>query len=441
MFYTFTMANIVTLVGRPNVGKSTLFNRLVQAQKAITSSIPGTTRDRYYDVAEWSGHEFTVIDTGGYLPHSTDIFAQEIREQVQLAIGEASLVLFLVDCKQGLTPPDQDIASILRKSGKSVIVVVNKADSPKIEEGITEFYALGFDQLYSISATHGTGTGDLLDGVVATFNKTHAPDAFAGMPKIAIIGKPNVGKSTFLNALLNQNRSIVTPIAHTTRSPVHTYYDLYGKKLILVDTAGMRKRTQIKEGIEFYSVMRALKAIQQTDVCLLVLSAESGLTQQDKQIIDQAWIYKKGVMIVVNKWDVMSKAHKVQLAYKKDLLRELGNRDHLPILFTSGLYKKRIYQTLTKALELYEDRIKKIATARLNKTMLRVIETSPPPASKGRIVTIKYVTQIPTHTPSFAFFCNFPQCLPTVYKKYLENQLRKHFGFQGIPITIVFKKK
>lgn len=435
------MENIVALVGRPNVGKSTLFNRFVEAKKAIISHTEGTTRDRHYDVAEWCGHNFTLIDTGGYIANSEDLFAGQVAGQVEIAIQEASVVLLVVDCKQGLIALDKDVARILRKSGKPVLVVANKADNPKLTAFATDFYALGFDELYTISATHGTGTGDLLDGVIAHFDKPSTSPLPSDIPKIAIIGRPNVGKSTFLNALLNQKRSIVTPIAHTTRSPIHSYYNLYGKRLMLIDTAGMRRKAQIKENLEFYSVMRTLRAIQQADVCTVLISAEDGLTNQDQQIIDLAYTYKKGLVILVNKWDLISKDHDTFLTYRKNLLKQLGNRQNLPILFTSGLKKQHIYQTLEKALQVYENRAKRIPTPELNNVMLRSINHFLPPVTKSKIVKIKYITQLPTTTPTFAFFCNLPQYLPNSYKKYLENQLQKHFDFQGVPISMVFKKK
>lgn len=435
------MENIVALVGRPNVGKSTLFNRFIQTKKAIISHTEGTTRDRHYGVAEWCGGYFTLIDTGGYVANSEDIFAQQVAAQVGVAIQEASVMLLVVDCKQGLVGLDRDVARVLRRSGKPVLVVANKADNPRLTAYATEFYALGFDTLYTVSATHGTGTGDLLDAVIAHFDKPSTISSSSEIPKIAIIGRPNVGKSTFLNALLNQERSVVTPIAHTTRSPIHSYYNLYGKRLMLVDTAGMRRKAQVKEALEFYSVMRTLKAMHQADVCTLLINAEDGLTNQDQQIIDLVYAYKKGLVILVNKWDLITKDHKVFLSYRKDLLKQLGNRQDIPILFTSGLNKKNIYQGLEKALQVYENRAKRIPTAELNNVVLKAISQFLPPVTKNKIVKIKYITQLPTTTPTFAFFCNLPQYLPNAYKQYLENQLQKHFNFQGVPITMVFKKK
>ncbi|MEM7173765.1 MAG: ribosome biogenesis GTPase Der [Bacteroidota bacterium] len=438
------MKNTVAIIGRPNVGKSTLFNRLVESKKAITSHREGTTRDRHYGVVDWCGRYFSVVDTGGYMSESEDEFAQQVGKQIQMAIEEAAVVLFMVDCQQGLRSVDKEVASLLRKSGKPILLVANKADNPSLDMQANEFYSLGFETIYRISATHGTGTGDLLDAVVeelgsesTDFSKEELED----IPKVAIIGKPNVGKSTLLNAFLNAERSIVSSKPHTTRSTIHSYYNLFGKKLIFIDTAGIRKKSQVKDSIEFYSMMRTLKAIGEADVCMLVLDAEKGLTDSDQQTINLVYEYKKGVVILINKWDIMLDRGVSAMAYKENIIKQLGNKPHIPILFASGLRRKKLYSTILHSLQVYEYMQKRIPTTVVNVVMLQAIEDVPPPVVKGKSVKIKYVTQLPTRTPTFAFFCNLPQYITPAYKRYLENKIQKHFVFKGTPITLLFKKK
>eukprot|EP01132_Coremiostelium_polycephalum_P000225 gene225-299_t len=426
------MANIVAIVGRPNVGKSTLFNRLVEDRKAIMSSESGTTRDRHYGYATWNGKNFTVIDTGGYVQDSADVFEESICQQVKIAIDEASVVLLLVDCQVGITSMDQAVAQILRGASKPVILVANKADNVNTSFAANEFYALGLGTPCPISAASGTGTGELLDEVVAHCQQEAEEEN--ELPKIAIIGRPNVGKSSLLNALLGEERSIVTPIAGTTRDAIDTTYNLYGKKFILTDTAGIRKKSKVKEDIEFYATLRSIKALQDADVCIVMIDATAGLEAQDASLLSLAYRYKKGMVLLVNKWDLVEKDHTTHMQYTKQLQKQLGDLSHVPILFISALQKQRIFQAVEKALEVYENKTQKIATATLNQIMLPLIERYPPPAVKGKYIRIKYIARLPTYTPVIAFFCNLPQYISATYKKYLENQLRKNFPLDGVPI-------
>jgi GTPase len=434
------MANIVAIVGRPNVGKSTLFNRLVEQRKAIMDNESGITRDRHYGYAEWTDKHFTVIDTGGYVQGSNDIFESAIRQQVQIAIDEASVILFLVDCKDGLTGLDKAFAAVLRAACKPVLVVANKADNVPTALMMHDFYPLGMGTPYPISAASGTGTGELLDEVIQHFQDKD-PIVEESLPKVAILGRPNVGKSSFLNVLLGEMRSIVTPLAGTTRDAIDTTYKLYGKQMVLTDTAGIRKKAKVKENIEFYSVIRAIGALQEADVCIIMLDATQGLESQDINLISLAHRYKKGLVILVNKWDLMQKDSHTAEAYKKELFKKLVPLDYMPVVFISTVKKQRIYQAIEKTLQVYESRKKKIATPALNKVMLAAIERYNPPAVKGKYVKIKYITQLPTYTPVFAFFCNLPQYIKPPYKSYLENQLRSHFDLEGVPIKLVFRKK
>lgn len=434
------MANIVAIVGRPNVGKSTLFNRLVEQRKAIMDNKSGITRDRHYGYATWSGKYFTVIDTGGYVQGSNDIFESAIRKQIQIAIEEASVILFLVDCKDGLTGLDKDFAAVLRTICKPVLLVANKADNVSNTLMMYDFYPLGMGTPYSISAASGTGTGELLDEVIQNLQEKK-PAEHASLPRVAILGRPNVGKSSLLNVLLGEMRSIVTPLAGTTRDVVDTTYKLYGKQIILTDTAGIRKKAKVKDNIEFYSVIRAISALQEADVCIIMLDATQGLEGQDVNLISLAHRYKKGLVILVNKWDLIQKNNHTADTYRKELLKKLVPLDYMPILFTSTVRKQRLYQAIETALQVDENRKKKISTAALNKTMLTAIERYPPPAVKGKYIKIKYVTQLPTQTPVFAFFCNLPQYVKPPYRRYLENQLRSHFTLDGVPIKLVFRKK
>ena len=434
------MANIVAIVGRPNVGKSTLFNRLVEQRKAIMDNESGITRDRHYGYAEWTDKHFTVIDTGGFVQESNDVFESAIRQQVQIAIDEASVILFLVDCKDGLTGLDKDFATVLRAARKPILVVANKADNVSTTLMIHDFYPLGMGAPYPISAVSGAGTGELLDATIQHF-KDKVSTEKESLPKVAILGRPNVGKSSFVNVLLGENRNIVTPLAGTTRDAIDTTYKLYGKQIILTDTAGIRRKTKVKDNIEFYSVIRAISALQEADVCIIMLDATKGLEGQDINLISLAHRYKKGLVILVNKWDLIQKDYHTAEAYKKELLKKLAPLNYIPVLLTSTVKKQRIYQAIEKTMEVYESRKNKISTAALNKVMLAVIERYNPPAVKGKYVKIKYITQLPTYTPVFAFFCNLPQYIKPPYKRYLENQLRSHFNLEGVPITLVFRKK
>lgn len=434
------MANVVAIVGRPNVGKSTLFNRLVEQRKAIVASQSGITRDRHYGYAVWNGKHFTVIDTGGYVQGSGDIFERAIYQQAAIGMEEASAILFMVDCQAGLTALDKELAATLRAARKPILLVANKADNVASELMVHDFYGLGMGSPYPISAASGTGTGELLDELIR-----HCPDSIqeqeVTVPRIAILGRPNVGKSSLLNVLLGQERSIVTPQAGTTRDAIDTAYKLYGKHFVLTDTAGIRKKAKVKERIEFYSVIRALKALQEADVCLVVIDAEQGLQAQDINLIALAHRYKKGIVILVNKWDLITKDHYTAEAYRKEIVQKLAPLQYIPVIFTSAVKKQRIYQAVEEALVVYAHRKQRIATAVLNKVILPVIERYPPPAARGKHVKIKYVTQLPTYTPVFAFFCNFPQYIQPAYKGYLEKQLRSHFSLQGVPIQLVFRKK
>lgn len=433
------MGNIVAIVGRPNVGKSTLFNRIVEERKAIMASESGTTRDRHYGHGIWNGKNFTIIDTGGYLQNSDDVFEQNICQQVQIAVDEATVVLLMVDCEVGLTALDAEIAQVLRRSTKPIMVVANKADDAIKSLMANEFYNLGFGESYPVAAISGMGTGDLLDKLVSYFNEDD--EVASTLPKIAIIGKPNVGKSSLLNALLGEERSIVTPIAGTTRDSIDTVYNLFGKQLILTDTAGIRKKAKLKTNIEFYSTLRSIKALEESDVCMVMIDAENGLEGQDLALLSLAHRYKKGIVLLVNKWDLVQKNTHTSAEYKKQIQNQLGLLSYIPVIFISALNKQRIYQVLEKALEVYTNRIQKLSTSALNKIMLPVIERYPPPALKGKYIKIKYVTKLPTHTPVIAFFCNLPQYIQPAYQRYLENQLRKNFSLEGVPVQLVFRQK
>ena len=402
---------------------------------------PGVTRDRHYGYGEWTGKHFTVIDTGGYVEGSDDVFEEAIRKQVKLAVDEASVILFMVDAKEGLTGLDQDFANVVRQSNKPVYVVANKADTSQSAYTTGEFYALGLGEVYSVSSSNGSGTGDLLDQVVSHFEEEGQEDPEAGIPRIAVLGRPNVGKSSFLNVLLGDERSIVTDIAGTTRDSINTRYKMFGKDFILTDTAGLRKRSRSKDDIEFYSVIRSIQALQDSDVCIIMLDAERGFEGQDMSIISLAHRYNKGVVLLVNKWDLVEKDSKTAKTFEDKIKEELGPLDYIPIMFISVLKKQRIFQAIEKAVEVYENKYKKISTSTLNDVMLKEIENYPPPAIKGKHIKIKYITQLPGHTPTFAFFCNLPQYIKAPYERYLENKMRQHFGFTGVPIRLFFRKK
>ncbi len=436
------MANIVAIVGRPNVGKSTFFNRLIEKRQAIMDNMPGVTRDRHYGYAEWCGKFFTVIDTGGFVTGSEDKFESEIRKQIQLAIDEASAVIFMVDIKDGLTGFDKDFANILRASNKPVFIAANKTDTPDKSLLSTEFYALGLDaEIFPISAENGSGTGELLDALIETFPSEGVEDPDAGIPRITIVGRPNVGKSSLLNALLGTDRSIVTDEAGTTRDAIHSYYKMYGKNFILVDTAGVRKKGKVKDDVEFYSVLRSLRALEESDVCIVVIDAERGLESQDVNLISLAQRQGKGMVIMVNKWDLIEKDSKTADKYKKQMLEKLAPIDYIPIIFASVLTKQRIFQVIEKAVEVFENKTKKVSTSQLNEVMLREIEHYPPPSMKGKHIQIKYITQVKARFPSFAFFCNLPQYIQGSYERFLENKLREHFSFEGVPVRLIFRKK
>ncbi|MBC6367623.1 ribosome biogenesis GTPase Der [Algoriphagus sp. AK58] len=437
------MANIVAIVGRPNVGKSTLFNRLVEERKAIEDNMSGVTRDRHYGHAQWSGKFFSVIDTGGYVTGSDDIFEAEIRKQVKLAIEEADVILFVVDCHDGLTDLDSEFANELRGTKKPLYIVANKADNQEKSLMANEFYSMGLSdfEIFPIAAVSGSGTGDLLDAVITHFKDDGEEDPDAGVPKISILGRPNVGKSSFLNALLGQERSIVTDEAGTTRDAIHTRYKFFGKDFIITDTAGIRKKGKVKEDIEFYSVMRSLRTLEESDVVIVMVDATRGLEAQDINLIGLAIKNNKGVMIMVNKWDLIEKDHKTMNKIKDEMLERLGEHKWIPIIFTSVVEKQRIFQAIELAVKVFENKTRRIPTSKLNDVMLQEIEKYPPPAWKGKYIKIKYVTQLPTKNPVFAFFCNLPQYIKDPYTRYLENRLRENFDFEGVPVKIVYKNK
>lgn len=435
------MANIVAIVGRPNVGKSTFFNRMTEKREAIMDNMPGVTRDRHYGYAEWCGKYFTIIDTGGYVSGSEDKFESQIRTQVKVAIDEASAIIFMVDCKDGLTGFDKEFANILRTSKKPIFVAANKADTPDKTFLAAEFYELSLGEVYPISSENGGGTGELLDELVKIFPNEGVEDPDAGIPKIAILGRPNVGKSSFLNALLGTERSIVTDEAGTTRDAIHSYYKMYGNNFILIDTAGVRKKSKVKEDIEFYAVLRSLRALEESDVCIIVIDAERGLEAQDVNLVNLAERQGKGIVIMVNKWDLIEKDNKTSDKFKKDILESLAPIDYLPIVFASVLTKQRIFQVIEKTVLVFENKTKKIPTSKLNDVMLPEIESHPPPSVKGKHIQIKYITQVIARFPSFVFFCNLPQYIQPSYERFLENKMRENFDFEGVPLRLIFRKK
>jgi len=434
------MSNIVAIVGRPNVGKSTLFNRLTESKQAIVDEQEGVTRDRHYGKSEWNGVEFSVIDTGGYVVNSEDVFEDEIRKQVILAIEESDAILFLVDVMSGITDLDEGIARILRKTKKSIYLVINKVDNPQRGYEAHEFHRLGMGDIYPISSINGSGTGEILDVLVQNFTKPSS-SALDDLPKFTIIGRPNVGKSSLANALLGEERNIVTPVSGTTRDSIYTRYRKYNYDFYLVDTAGLRKKGKVSEDIEFYSVMRSIRAIENADVCLVLIDATRGIEAQDVNIISLVKRNRKGVVLLVNKWDLIEKETKTTLAFQEIIMERIAPFRDVPIIFTSAITKQRIHKVLEVAIEVYENRNRKIPTSQLNKIMLECIEKYPPPAVKGKYVRIKFVTQLPTHAPSFAFFCNLPQYVKESYSRFLENRLRENFTFTGVPIQIFLRKK
>ena len=436
------MGNIVAIVGRPNVGKSTLFNRLIGSRKAIVKETSGVTRDRHYGKTIWNGKEFSVIDTGGYVKGSDDVFEEEIRKQVMIAIEEANVIVFMVDVEAGITDLDETVANVLRRTKKPVILVANKVDNTERTMDIYEFYNLGLGDVYGISSINGSGTGDLLDEIVKNFEVDTEEEEESEIPRIAIVGKPNVGKSSLINALLGKERNIVTDISGTTRDSIDTHYTAFGFDMILVDTAGIRKKSKVHEDIEFYSVMRSIRTIENSDVCIFMVDATEGIQKQDLAIFGVIEKNKKGIVVLVNKWDLIeNKQTNTVKEYEEKIKSELAPFTDLPIIFTSTINKQRIHKALEKAIEVYENRKTKIPTSVLNEVMLDIIERYPPPSHKGKYIRIKYVTQLPTYSPSFVFFCNLPQYIKDSYERFLENQLRKHFNFTGVPIRIFFRKK
>lgn len=433
----------VAIVGRPNVGKSTFFNRLLEQRKAIVDDVSGVTRDRQYGVADWNGKSFNIIDTGGFVPQSEDVFEKEIGKQVMIAVEEANALLFMVDAATGITDLDESMADVLRRTAKPVFLVVNKVDNHERLLEATEFYGLGFDNIFFLSSMSGSGTGELLDAVAALITEEQVAEvqAEAALPKFSIIGQPNVGKSSLLNALIGQERTIVSDIAGTTRDTIHTHYNLFQKEFILIDTAGIRRKTKVHEDLEFYSVIRAIKAMDEADVCLLVLDAEKGITAQDLNIFSLAVKKGKGIVLLVNKWDTMEKATNTARDYENELKKRIAPFSDVPILFISALEKVRIHKAIEVALDVYESKQRKIPTSELNDVMLKAIAAYQPPVVRGNPIRIKYVTQLPTHVPSFAFFCNYPDDVKQPYKNYLENQLRQNFKFTGVPVRLFFRKK
>ncbi|SFB89374.1 GTP-binding protein [Zunongwangia mangrovi] len=434
------MSGIVAIVGRPNVGKSTFFNRLIQRREAIVDSVSGVTRDRHYGKSDWNGRKFSLIDTGGYVIGSDDVFESEIDKQVELAIDEADVIIFMVDVESGITPMDEDVAILLRKVNKPVFLAVNKVDNNKRLENAVEFYALGLGDYFPIASTNGSGTGDLLDAVIESLpEETYKEES--ELPRFAVVGRPNAGKSSFINALIGEERYIVTDIAGTTRDSIDTKYNRFGFEFNLVDTAGIRRKSRVKEDLEFYSVMRSVRAIENADVCLLVLDANRGFDGQVQNIFWLAQRNRKGIVILVNKWDLVEKETNTMKTYEQMIRREIEPFTDVPIIFMSVLNKQRIYKAIETAVKVYENRSKKVKTRELNDIMLPIIENNPPPAYKGKFVKIKFCTQLPTPQPQFAFFCNLPQYVRDPYKRYIENKLREEFDFKGVPIAVYFRKK
>lgn len=436
------MNNIVAIVGRPNVGKSTFFNRLIQRREAIVDSVSGVTRDRNYGKSEWNGKEFSVIDTGGYIKGSEDIFEAEIRRQVELAIDESDVIVFVVDVEEGITPMDEEVAKLLRKVTKPVLLAVNKVDNAMREKDAVEFYNLGLGEYYTIAGMNGSGTGELLDALVDLLPEAVAPDENAeALPRFAVVGRPNAGKSSFINALIGEDRYIVTDIAGTTRDAIDTKYNRFGFEFNLVDTAGIRRKAKVKEDLEFYSVMRSVRAIEHSDICILVIDATRGFEGQDQSIFWLAEKNRKGVVILVNKWDLVEKDTMSTRDYERKIREELQPFTDVPILFVSALTKQRLLKALETSVEVFENRKQRISTSKLNETMLPIIENMPPPALKGKYVKIKFCMQLPTPTPQFVFFCNLPQYVKDPYKRFLENKMREIYNFEGVPIDIYFRQK
>ena len=433
------MSNIIAIVGRPNVGKSTLFNRLIQRREAIVDSVSGVTRDRHYGKGDWNGKEFSVIDTGGYVVGSDDVFESEIDHQVELAIDEADVILFMVDVDSGITSMDSEISDLLRKVDKPVFLVVNKVDNSSRINDINEFYSLGFQELYPIASSNGFGTGELLDDVVKLFKDEN--EVLDDVPRFAVVGRPNAGKSSFINALIGENRNIVTEIAGTTRDSINTRYNRFGFEFDLVDTAGIRKKSKVKENLEFYSVMRSVRAIENSDVCIILFDISRGFDTQVKNIFWLCERNKKGIVLIANKWDLIEKSTNSTKQYENIIKKEIEPFTDVNIIFVSTVNKQRIHKAIETAVKVFKGRSEKIKTRKLNDTLLPIIAKYPPPAIKGKYVKIKYITQLPTIHPQFAFFCNLPQYVKEPYKRFLENKIRENFDFTGVPVTIFLRKK
>jgi GTP-binding protein len=434
------LGNIIAIVGRPNVGKSTLFNRLTENRSAIVDSVSGVTRDRLYGLAEWSGHKFSVIDTGGYIIGSDDVFESEIRKQVDIAIEEASLIMFVVDADEGTTGMDEEVAGLLRRNKKPVMVVANKVDNALRQTQSAEFYGLGLGEVFNISANNGSGTGELLDAMLELL-PDEVEEEELNIPKIAVIGRPNAGKSSFINSIIGVERNIVTEIAGTTRDAINTRYNLFGKDFILIDTAGIRKKSKVHENLEFYSVLRSVRAIEDADICLLLVDAERGFEGQDLAVFSLAERNRKGIVVLVNKWDLMEKETNTAKAFKEMIQSRIAPFTDIPVIFMSVLTKQRIFKAVEEAVAVFDRRAQRITTSKLNELMLPIIEAYPPPALKGKLVKIKFCTQLPTKSPAFAFFANLPQYVKDPYKRFLENKLRENFNFTGVPIEIYMRKK
>lgn len=434
------MPNIVAIVGRPNVGKSTFFNRLIEKREAIVDSVSGVTRDRHYGKSDWNGCDFSVIDTGGYVIGSEDVFEVEIDKQVKLAIDEADVILFMVDAKSGVTPMDQEVAKLLRRFQKPVLLAVNKVDNSKLRAEAVEFYGLGLGEYFPIASVSGSGTGELLDALVDAFPIREKKEE-KELPRFAVVGRPNAGKSSFINTLIGEERYIVTDIAGTTRDSSDTAYKRFGFEFNLVDTAGIRRKSKVKENLEFYSVMRSIRAIEYADVCLLIVDATRGFDKQVQNIFWLAQRNDKGIVVLINKWDLVNKETNTLKKMKAEIEQEMAPFTNVPVVFISVKDKQRIYKAMETAVEVYKNRSQKIKTRKLNDVLLPIIKNNPVPAYKGKYVKIKFITQLPTSTPKFAFFCNLPQYVKEPYKRFLENQLRKNFDFSGVPITIYMRKK
>ncbi len=436
------MGNIIAIVGRPNVGKSTLFNRLTESSHAIVKEVSGVTRDRIYGRGEWNGIPFSVIDTGGYVKGSEDIFEGEIRKQVEIAIEEANVILFVVDATTGIVDLDETVANILRKTKKKILVIANKVDNNDRVGMSAEFWSFGLGDVFDLSAANGSGTGEILDEVVKYFDKEDPRgEEEEGLPRIAVVGKPNVGKSSMINALTGEERNIVTNISGTTRDSIDTRFKSFGFDFMLIDTAGIRKKAKVTEDIEYYSVLRSVRTIENSDICIFMIDATEGIQKQDLTIYYMIEKNHKGVVVLVNKWDLVEKDTMTAVEYEKKLRNDLAPYNDVPIIFTSALTKQRIHKALEKAMEVYENRTRKISTSELNDVLLPIIDSNPPPSLKGKYVKIKYVQQLPTHAPAFAFFCNLPQYIPDSYKRFLENRLREMYNFEGVPVRIYFRKK